>query len=238
MKRLLVLSGEGKSEPIAEGPVDGLGSVERTNEENSRATELMPILVGLAILVVLLAVLWTIRASTRKAITSVSDVSPLVDAMEMESIIEFELQRARRLDYPVSLIVLRIAKDQPAHPPPAKVIALFGDTARGTPATSEEEAALSIARRSRAELARLRSTDNVLFDQEQQRFVMALVGTSKQHAERIAARIGVSIEENLRCPSHFGCAAFPEDGLFADDLLKHAAAVQPEEPIPVMNATG
>ena len=183
----------------------------------------MPILVGAVSVVLIAAILWTVRGARAKALAVAASESATVDTAEIESLTELELRRARRLDYPLSLIVFRLDKAESHNASPHEVLPLLDATSLHAASAGDPRSGAADAHgASSAPIVKLRSTDNVVFDRQQERFVMMLVGTEKQHAERIGARTAVSVQAKLHCSCSFGCAAFPADGFFAEDLLKRA----------------
>lgn len=164
--------------------------------------------------------LWNIRVIKSKLTAVVDTGSSQVEASEFQSLMELELQRARRLNYPLSIISLRTKNTGRTRPSPRDVLRLISFDSRYVGIKSPIPGVVNIFENSPDPAIRLRATDMAVYDKKRDRFVMMLVGTEREAAEKIAHRLSANLSTNLKCSVGIGCAEFPSDRYGVDDLIE------------------
>lgn len=181
----------------------------------------------LAIFLTLIGVLvWNVRAIRLRLEAESITGAAVLETDEVESLLELELQRARRLNYPLSVINLRL-EHQDVNPAVSHAVLkmIAADSRRAAPGDTGS-GVINIFRNSPGPLVTLRSTDLAVYDKQGNRFVMLLVGTGREDAERIARHVATCVSESLGYRSIYGCAEFPSDHYFKEDLLRETQAQQ------------
>lgn len=179
----------------------------------------MQFLVYAALIALVLVLLWEIRA-IRSKLSSLSQAElATVSTEDLESLLELEVQRARRLNYPLSVIVLRREKARPSNHSSGEVLKLIAADPRYVGPTESKAGVINIFRNSHDPAVRLRSTDMAVYDKQGNRFAILLVGTERKDAENIAKRIAASLSEKLSQIFEYRCSEFPGDHYFMEDLL-------------------
>lgn len=145
--------------------------------------------------------------------------SAVLNTAEVETLIENELARARRLDYSVSILEIR-PDEQESASETAKYF--LKSVSNGTQPIVERSHSIHLFPGQRKPFVQLRSTDVAVYDKQLQRFVVLLIGTQKVDAERIAERVSRRISTAIEQPVQFGCAEFPADNYLLEDLLNSA----------------
>lgn len=182
----------------------------------------MEILVIGVLAVATALVFWNIRIIRSKLIAFTESGSAEIDIEDFESLMELELQRARRLNYPLSVIMFRIKRDLMRKPSPSEVLRFIAGDSRAVRLTDQSPDVVNIFRNAPEPVVRMRSTDTAVYDRERNRFVMMLVGSKREDAERIAKRISTDLQEDLGLSVNYGCAEFPRDRYFIQDLMADA----------------
>lgn len=193
------------------------------------------VLEGLLFFGLIAAVLWLARARVwrRPSARSLAHVYPVVsmssllsedrdEPTRLRSLVELELQRARRFDYSVSLVVVQLDDLRADRPELKKALAAIADS-NATEALPHAPPGTVHIFSGRPEMTiNLRSTDMAVYDEEKNRFLMLLVGSKKKDALKIAERIRQQLTASFGGWVGVGCAEFPAEGYFVDDLILSA----------------
>lgn len=155
--------------------------------------------------------------------------SVIIKSSQLHSLMELEFERARRLNYPFSIVIIKVAKSFAWKTPPDVVLGLLADDSDEQSSDDSEPSAVNIFRNKPEMAVNLRSTDMAVYDEQRGRFVLLLVGTSKGDAQRIAQRVTIKLTSRLNEDVTYGCAEFPVDDLFLDDLIKRAEQMFTED---------
>lgn len=169
--------------------------------------------------------IWNIRniRNLRAELATAGDASGVsIDMEQFESLMELELQRARRLNYALSIIMFHLERKGGKSPSPNDVLGYIAGDPRYVGVTDESAGVANIFRHAPDPVIRLRSTDTAVYDRRRNRYVMMLVGTQRDDAERIAKRIASNLTEQSGHSVSYGCAEFPRDRYLIDDLIEDA----------------
>lgn len=185
----------------------------------------MESLIFVALVVIGAGILWNVRLISSRLSDFVETRAATVTGVELESLIEGELQRARRLGYPLSLLILRTKQAVGSGGPSnAAVLKLIAADSNAAWADDAPAGTINIFRNARKPVVVLRSTDMAVYDRQNNRFVMLLIGTAGEDARKMAQRIATTLTDRLGRPWTYGCAEFPGDDLIVEDLIATAEA--------------
>lgn len=173
--------------------------------------------------VVVIALLAYQNMSIRSSIKRLSNTrSVVLKSAQLHSAMEIEFERARRLNYSFSIVVINIVERVVWNASPDAVLRILADEGASLESDRSPPGTINIFRSSSDIAVKLRSTDTAVYDDEKNRFILLLVGTRKHDAERIAGRVTDRLAKGLQQEVAYGCAEFPEDALFLDDLIARA----------------
>jgi hypothetical protein len=175
--------------------------------------------------------IWSTRDLRRRLEELVLGRSAVVDTADAKALMESELERARRLDYPLSVVTIR--------PDDSSTFSASSDQALSRITGGEQPvrdiaSSTNLFRRRRKPIVQLRSTDVAVFDKQQQNFMVLLIGATRVDAEKVAERISKKIAIAIQQPLRYGCAEFPQDSYVFEDLLKRAETSTQSAAYPVL----
>jgi hypothetical protein len=143
-----------------------------------------------------------------------------------------ELDRARRYEHPLAVVVL--SATSAVHDPPA--IEERREDARALLETRIPQLVSLVTGAVLGEA--LRDSDIVCYQAERNQLVVALAESNGDDARQAMQRIARLLRGRLGLDMRAGVARFPEDGLTLEDLIVHANGVWQHSPLVSQNGVG
>jgi len=171
-----------------------------------------------AVLITAIAALIYSNMSLRASIsTRLSTRSVISGSSGLQVLIEPELERARRLKYPLSIVIIRPRPMFAERVHPEKILELINADMNTRTAVGMDSGQGGVAT-----IVPLRSTDVAVYDAKENQFVLVLVGTRKSDADRIGDRVASCVTNIFNQVTAYGSAEFPEEALFLPELVEKA----------------
>lgn len=181
----------------------------------------MDLLILFALATILVACVWNSRDLRRRIDGLANSRSAVLESADVEALMESELERARRLNYPLSVITIRPDEHDVGSTSSNPALAQITERSNRQRASAVSVNLFGSATESGVGL---RATDVAVYDKQQRSFVVLLIGAAKVDAEKVAERISLEIARIIQQPLRYGCAEFPQDNYIFADLIKSAEA--------------
>lgn len=176
-------------------------------------SENIPVFAVIAVIAALVvtAVLLATRRMTRDVVAAVwSPDLGLPTYRAWFEVLRRELNRARRYQHPLAVVVTRLAQN-----------GALDDVSR---ARAANRGPLATMRAGMLLRELLRDTDVVTYDPAEDRFVLLLTETDPGQARAAVARLDAIVHERAGATLRSGIAMFPQDGLITEDLVALASS--------------